>query len=134
MGLSRPSLSAPAKSVCFHPRFGVLVMNPNVGEGGFKSSGPNAPTPIAVKSPNLCAAAHKFGDLTAIGVGAFGPLDLNPPSPTFGFITSTPKRGWKHTDLAGALKLGLDKPIYLDTDVNGAALGEQRWGAGLHLD
>src|ERR1017187_9973783 len=80
------------------------------------------------------AAAHKFGDLTAIGVGSFGPLDLNPTSPTFGFITSTPKPGWRHTDLAGALKLGLDKPIYLDTDVNGAALGEQRWGAGQHLD
>jgi fructokinase len=80
------------------------------------------------------AAAHRFGDLTAIGVGSFGPLDLNPTSPTFGFITSTPKPGWRHTDLAGALKLGLDKPIYLDTDVNGAALGEQRWGAGQHLD
>jgi fructokinase len=80
------------------------------------------------------SAAHKFGDLTAIGIGAFGPLDLKPASPTFGFITSTPKPGWKHTDLAGALKLGLDKPIYLDTDVNAAALGEQRWGAGQLLD
>ena len=80
------------------------------------------------------AAAHKFGLLTALGVGAFGPVDLNPASPTFGYITSTPKPGWKNTDLAGALKRAVDRPIYLDTDVNGAALAEVRWGAGLHLD
>ena len=80
------------------------------------------------------AATHKFGRLTALGVGAFGPLDLRPASPTFGFITSTPKPGWRNTDLMGALRRGVDRPVFLDTDVNGAALGELRWGAGQHLD
>ena len=77
---------------------------------------------------------HKFGALTALGVGAFGPLDLRPESPTFGYITSTPKPGWKNTDLVGALKIGIDRPVYLDTDVNAAALGELRWGAGEGLE
>jgi len=71
----------------------------------------------------------KFGVLTALGVGAFGPLDLNPASPTFGFITSTPKAGWNNTDLAGTLGRELQLPVSLDTDVNAAALGELRWGA-----
>jgi fructokinase len=80
------------------------------------------------------AAEHKYGVLTALGVGAFGPLDLKPTSPTFGFITSTPKPGWRNTDLAGALRHGVNRPVHLDTDVNGAALGELRWGAGQNLD
>ena len=80
------------------------------------------------------AAGHRFGALTALGVGAFGPLDLNPASPTFGFITSTPKPGWMNIDLIGPLKHSINRPVYLDTDVNGAALGELRWGAGQHLD
>jgi fructokinase len=79
-------------------------------------------------------AAHRFAALTALGVGAFGPLDLQSASPTFGFITSTPKPGWKNTDLVGTLSRGLGRPIYLDTDVNGAALGEWRWGAGRGLE
>jgi fructokinase len=80
------------------------------------------------------AAGHKFGILTALGIGAFGPLDLKPTSSTYGFITSTPKPGWKNTDLVGALKHGINRPVYLDTDVNGAALGELRWGAGQNLE
>jgi fructokinase len=79
-------------------------------------------------------ARDKFGQLTALGVGAFGPVDLRPNSPTFGFITSTPKPGWRNTDLAGVLRRGLNLPVYIDTDVNGAALGELRWGSGQNLE
>lgn len=79
-------------------------------------------------------AKPRFGTLRALGVGAFGPLDLRPASPTFGFITTTPKPGWAQTDLVGTLRRGLGRPVYLDTDVNAAALAERRWGAGQQLD
>ncbi|MDP9066111.1 MAG: ROK family protein [Pseudomonadota bacterium] len=79
-------------------------------------------------------AADRWGALTALGVGAFGPLDLRPRSATFGYITSTPKPGWKNVDLVGFLKRAIDRPVYIDTDVNGAALGELRWGAGQGLE
>ncbi len=74
------------------------------------------------------------GQLTAIGIGAFGPLDPNPQSPTFGYITSTPKPGWKNTDFGGVIQRALNLPVSFDTDVNGAALGEGRWGAAKKLD
>ena len=64
-------------------------------------------------------------DIAALGVASFGPLDL-----AEGRITTTPKPGWGGTDLVGALRRGLGVPIALDTDVNGAAYGEHRWGAG----
>jgi fructokinase len=74
------------------------------------------------------------GSLEAIGVGSFGPIDPRRSSRSFGFITTTPKPGWAQTDLAGRLAESLDVPVAFDTDVNAAALGEQRWGAavGLH--
>jgi fructokinase len=73
-------------------------------------------------------------DLVAIGIASFGPVDLDPTSPTYGFITSTPKPGWASTDLAGTIQRALDLPVAFDTDVNGAALGEHRWGAAQALD
>lgn len=72
--------------------------------------------------------------LAAVGIAAFGPVDLHPGSPSFGFITTTPKPGWANTDLAGEVGRALDLPVGFDTDVNGAALGEHRWGAGRGLD
>ena len=72
--------------------------------------------------------------LAAIGIASFGPVDPNPASPTFGFITTTPKPGWANTDLAGSIRRALDLPVGFDTDVNGAALGEHRWGAAQGLD
>ena len=67
--------------------------------------------------------------LAAIGIGAFGPLDPNPASPTYGFITATPKPGWSQTPFAPVLAQALGLPVGFDTDVNAAALGEYRWGA-----
>jgi len=72
--------------------------------------------------------------LAALGVGSFGPVDPNPASPTFGFVTTTPKPGWANTDLVGALRQVFPIPVGFDTDVNAAALGEHRWGAAQGLD
>lgn len=72
--------------------------------------------------------------LAAIGIASFGPLDPDPTSPTFGYITSTPKPGWAHTDIVGEIQRALNVPVGFDTDVNTAALGEYRWGAAQGLD
>jgi fructokinase len=66
----------------------------------------------------------------AIGLGSFGPVDVDPQSPSWGSVTTTPKPGWAHTPVGGVLRERLGVPLALDTDVNAAALGEQRWGAG----
>jgi fructokinase len=66
--------------------------------------------------------------LKAIGVGSFGPVDLDLSSPTYGFITSTPKPGWAQTDVVGRFKNALQLPIAFDTDVNAAAISEFNWG------
>jgi len=79
-------------------------------------------------------AERAAGPLAAIGVASFGPIDLQPDSPTFGFITSTPKAGWANTDIVGALRSEFGVPVGFDTDVNAAALGEWQWGAARDLD
>lgn len=74
------------------------------------------------------------GELAAIGIASFGPVDLNQSSSTYGYITDTPKPGWSNVDFAGWLRREFNLPVGFDTDVNGAALAELKWGAaqGLH--
>ena len=72
--------------------------------------------------------------LAAIGIASFGPIDVNPASPQYGFITSTPKPGWQNTDLVGPVKRACHVPVGFDTDVNGAGLSERQWGAARGLD
>ena len=74
------------------------------------------------------------GQINAIGVGAFGPLDSNPQSPTYGFVTATPKPGWSNTNVLGTLRQALKINIAVDMDVNTAALGEYLWGASKGCD
>lgn len=66
-------------------------------------------------------------NIEALGVASFGPVDLNRNSSTYGYITSTPKKGWNHYDIVGAFK-GLGVPVGFDTDVNGSVLGEATYG------
>ena len=42
--------------------------------------------------------------LAALGISCFGPIDLNEASPTYGYITSTPKPGWKNTNIVADRK------------------------------
>jgi fructokinase len=74
------------------------------------------------------------GLISRLGVGSFGPIDVNPGSPTYGFITSTPKPGWRDFDLMGDLKRRLGIRVVMDTDVNAAGFGEFHWGAGKGYD
>jgi len=93
--------------------------------------------PTTTPEETFTRAITFFGErdeLSAIGIGSFGPLDPNTDSPTFGYITNTPKPGWAQTDFVGALRKTFDIPIGFDTDVNAAALGENRWGAAQGLD
>jgi fructokinase len=78
--------------------------------------------------------ATRENPIVSLGIGSFGPVDLNPQSPTYGYITTTPKPHWGNTRLAGALQDALQVPTIMDTDVNAAALAEYTWGNGKNLD
>jgi fructokinase len=69
--------------------------------------------------------------LAALGIASFGPLDVDPVSPTWGSITHTPKAGWDNCNVAQYLGGELKCPVAIDTDVNGAVLAESIWGAGM---
>jgi fructokinase len=77
---------------------------------------------------------EREGPVDAIGIGSFGPIDQDRSSPTWGYITTTPKPGWADTDVGQQLGRRLGVPIAFDTDVNAAALGEYRWGAAQGLE
>jgi fructokinase len=88
--------------------------------------------PTTTPAATLERAAAFFsqnGGVSAIGVGSFGPIDLR-----HGRITTTPKPGWAGTEVVSALERALDVPVAFDTDVNAAALAEQRWGAAIGLE
>lgn len=72
--------------------------------------------------------------VSAIGVACFGPIDPEPKSPKYGYITTTPKPGWANTPVTEPLKAAFGVPVAIDTDVNAAAIGEGRWGAAQGLD
>ena len=74
---------------------------------------------------------HRFA---ALGIGSFGPLDLDPASASHGRITSTPKPGWAGAPVLERLSRVAGVPTAIDTDVNGAALAEMRWGSGRGID
>ncbi len=74
------------------------------------------------------------GPLAAVGIASFGPVELRRTSPAYGFITTTPKPGWSEVDVVGPVAAQLGIPVGFDTDVNGAALGEGRWGAAAGLE
>ena len=72
-------------------------------------------------------------EIEALGIGCFGPIDLNRKSPTYGYITTTPKTAWQNYDIVGAFRKVLNIPVGFDTDVNGSVLGEYTWGIGKGL-
>ncbi len=103
-----------------------------------------APVRVPTTDPAMTMAAvvselrrlqGTLGRFDAIGVASFGPIGINPKADHYGHILRTPKPGWTHADLLKPLRDAFpDVPIALDTDVNGAAIGEMTWGAGQGLD
>lgn len=83
--------------------------------------------------PKLVAYFRKH-DIKALGIGCFGPIDLNKESATYGHVTKTPKLGWEYFDVVGTFQKELNVPVGFDTDVNGAILGEVTWGAAKGLN
>lgn len=92
--------------------------------------------PTSDPATTLGAAADQLArwqveePFAALGIASFGPLRLDRAAADFGHMLPTPKPGWSGADMYGALAGALPCPARIDTDVNGAALAELRWGAG----
>lgn len=78
----------------------------------------------------LRASQIRHGALSAIGIASFGPVELDRAAANWGYITATAKAGWSNSDFAARVERASGLPVGFDTDVNGAALAEARWGAG----
>ena len=91
--------------------------------------------PTTSPDETLAALAAKLAQwrFDALGIASFGPVELDSRSPDYGRVTSTPKPGWSGADVLGRLQRA-GVPAAFDTDVNGAAMAEMRWGAGTGFD
>ncbi|MCS4488208.1 fructokinase ScrK [Streptococcus sciuri] len=70
-------------------------------------------------------------DLVGVAIGSFGPIDIDPNSSTYGYITKTPKEHWSHVDLVGLISKEFKVPFYFTTDVNSSAYGESMVRTGV---
>lgn len=92
------------------------------------------PTTVPEETMTKVIEFFKGYTLDAIGVGSFGPIDVNRESLSYGSITSTPKVGWRDYPMVKTLEKEFGLPIGFNTDVNAAALGEVTLGAAKGLD
>ncbi|WP_066316067.1 ROK family protein [Bacillus sp. FJAT-29814] len=92
------------------------------------------PTTVPEETMGKVIEFFRNFSVDAIGIGSFGPIDINQESPTYGFITSTPKIAWKDYPFVQAMKDAFAVPVGFNTDVNAAALGEASLGAAKGLD
>ena len=97
-----------------------------------------ADTTIPTTTPDETLGAsidfiRNHGTVAAVGIACFGPLDLDPSSSSYGWITATPKPHWSDTPVLERVRDALGIPTTIDVDVGGAALGEWRWGAARGL-
>lgn len=80
-----------------------------------------------VTMPKMISYFKEKG-IEALGIGCFGPIDPDPDSDTYGYITSTPKLAWANYNIVGAFREAMGCPVGFDTDVNGSVLGEVTFG------
>ncbi|WP_461215170.1 ROK family protein [Lacticaseibacillus sp. GG6-2] len=88
------------------------------------------PTTTPEETLAACVAYFEAHPVAALGVGSFGPIDIDRASDTYGQILQTPKAGWAGTDVVGYLQKQLEIPVAFTTDVNASAYGEYIAGAG----
>lgn len=103
-----------------------------IAQAAFETTTP-AHTLAAVRDFFRQSVAAHDAQLIAMGIASFGPVDLMADSPTYGYITNTPKPCWSNTDMCGYFARELNVPITFDTDVNGAAWGEKVAGSARDL-
>lgn len=109
----------------------VVSIGDELGNIFERESFPTETPEVTLK--NVCDFFEGKG-VEAIGVGCFGPIDPDLNSPTYGYITKTPKPNWSDVDVVKYMKDRLNVPIGFDTDVNVACLGEATFGAAKGLD
>lgn len=108
----------------------IIANNPDViiADATFQTSVPEETLPRVIEFIHQSSFKHGI-KLSGAGLSCFGPIDLDHNSSTYGYITTTPKIKWRNYPILDVIRDALDVPVKFDTDVNGAALGEGRWGA-----
>jgi len=112
----------------------IIAQDPDhiIAETSIKTQIPEITIPEVIRFFKDAERKDKIG-ISAMGIACFGPVNLNRNDPHYGSITSTPKVQWQNTPLLEMLKSYFEIPFGFDTDVNGAAIGEGKWGAGQGL-
>jgi fructokinase len=113
----------------------LLASDPDraLARGAVPTSTPDATLAGCIRFFQRAQAEHHV-TMAALGVACFGPVDLDHQSPTYGYVTATPKPGWHYADIVGPLRRAFGLPVGWDHDVVGALLGERRWGAAQGVD
>lgn len=112
----------------------MLAESPSnvIAEQRIATTSPEETLKLAIDFFRFHSTKHNL-NIKRMGIGSFGPLDLNPNSPAYGQITSTPKPGWQFVDIVQPFIESFNIPVNIDTDVNAAAIGEGKWGAAQGL-
>lgn len=103
-------------------------------------TGPTLRVPTTTPADTIQACLAFFAEhapasgYAGIGIGSFGPIELDRLSPRWGHITETPKPGWRNTDVVAPFAGAFHCPVGFDTDVNAAVLAEYLWGAAIGAD
>lgn len=88
------------------------------------------PTTTPEETMDKVRSFFKEYNVSAMGIGSFGPAEIRPNSPKYGCITTTPKIKWKNFNILDSIKDSINVPMVFHTDVTMAALGETKFGAG----
>ena len=105
------------------------------GNGGWEVQD-RVSIPTRMPEETIADMVEYFRDkkIEALGIACFGPIDLHKDSPTYGYITTTPKAGWANCDIVGPFAKELGIPVGFDTDVNGSLMGEANFGCAKGLE